>query len=102
MYLVNPTRVIVIYYTEIKLGTAVVIGVLTSGVSCWESTRFLIILFITTFYFYKISTVIGVGTLAIALADADHFVDKFCKYIDSMARGAPIILTMERCAFRNI
>eukprot|EP00026_Physarum_polycephalum_P004806 Phypoly_transcript_04830.p1 GENE.Phypoly_transcript_04830~~Phypoly_transcript_04830.p1 ORF type:complete len:633 (+),score=116.44 Phypoly_transcript_04830:123-2021(+) len=64
------------YYAKIKIGTAVVVGVLTSG----------------------ISTVIGVGTLAVTLADADHFVDKFWKHIDSLARGNPVILTMERWA----
>jgi len=64
------------YYAKIKLGTAVVVGVLTSG----------------------ISTVVGVGTLAVALSDADNFVDKFWKYIDSLAKSAPVILTVERWA----
>lgn len=64
------------YYAKIKLGTAVVVGVLTSG----------------------ISTVVGVGTLAVALSDADNFVAKFWKYIDSLSRGNPVILTVERWA----
>eukprot|EP01113_Clastostelium_recurvatum_P005357 TRINITY_DN1239_c0_g1_i2.p1 TRINITY_DN1239_c0_g1~~TRINITY_DN1239_c0_g1_i2.p1 ORF type:complete len:295 (-),score=23.93 TRINITY_DN1239_c0_g1_i2:45-929(-) len=68
-------NVAVEYYAKIKLGTAIVVGVLTSG----------------------ISALVGVGTLAVQLAEADTFLSHFWRYVDSLA-GAYTVLTVERLA----
>lgn len=42
------------------------------------------------------STVVGVGTLAWTLSEADKFVDEFWKHIDSLSRTAPVSIVVER------
>jgi len=62
------------YFAKVKLGTAVVLGVLTSG----------------------ISTVVGVGTFAARLTEADELVRDFWHYVETLALGPPVILKAER------
>eukprot|EP01111_Echinosteliopsis_oligospora_P003771 TRINITY_DN1592_c0_g1_i2.p1 TRINITY_DN1592_c0_g1~~TRINITY_DN1592_c0_g1_i2.p1 ORF type:complete len:350 (-),score=111.04 TRINITY_DN1592_c0_g1_i2:153-1202(-) len=62
------------YYAKIKIGTAVIVGVLTSG----------------------ISTVVGVGTLAYTLSEADDFVEGFWRYVDSIFHSSYSIVGLER------
>jgi len=62
------------YFAKAKLGTAVVLGVLTSG----------------------LSTVVGLGTFAARLAEADDLVHHFWKHAESLALGPPVVVKMER------
>jgi len=62
------------YYGKMKVGTLVVVGLLTSG----------------------ISTAVGVATYAMRLLEADDFAASFWAYVDSLARGAVTIVRTER------
>lgn len=62
------------YYGKMKVGTLVVVGILTSG----------------------ISTAVGVATYAMRLLEADDFAASFWAYVDSLARGGVTIVKTER------
>jgi len=62
------------YYGKMKIGTLVVVGILTSG----------------------ISTAVGVATYAMRLLEADEFAGSFWAYVDSLARGSMTVVKVER------
>lgn len=62
------------YYGKMKVGTLVVVGLLTSG----------------------ISTAVGVATYAMRLMEADDFAASFWAYVDSLARGTIAVVRTER------
>lgn len=62
------------YYGKMKIGTLVVVGILTSG----------------------ISTAVGVATYAMRLLEADEFAASFWAYVDSLARGGVTVVKAER------
>ena len=89
-----------------KLGSAIVVGVLTGGVSKkttrkkkevgegeGESKRH------KRIDEEKFSTAVGVGTLAYNMVDADTFVDRFWRYADSLAIQAAVIVSVEKYTF---
>jgi hypothetical protein len=67
------------YYGKMKVGTLVVVGVLTSG----------------------ISTAVGVATYAVRLLEADEFAASFWAYVDTLARGPITIVKVERWGYDN-
>jgi hypothetical protein len=67
------------YYGKMKVGTLVVVGVLTSG----------------------ISTAVGVATYAMRLLEADEFAASFWAYVDTLARGPITVVKVERWGYDN-
>lgn len=57
-----------------KVGTLVVVGILTSG----------------------ISTAVGVATYAMRLLEADQFAASFWSFVDTLARGPVSVIKVER------